>query len=263
MSDDGDRRRFARELCLTSAVIRQGKQIHQATIHDIAENGMFVAIDEIIPIGAGVQVRFKHPWTDEMTTARAVVMRRNPKGGSEGPATGFGVQLLTTLSDLEDAEAISTSATIPPELMADAQKLRNRAILSRPPAPRDGKAASFQSMPPRSKSRRRGRRVVYNGVESGETEGLLRRIADETVVVAGRRIPTVGRLIRVTIDGPTPEAPTLGLAGKVIWNSSEYEREGGLDQFEISILHFLSSGDEERYRALLRQAKRARAARRS
>ncbi len=270
MAVDGDRRRFMREPCLISAYLRVGSRIHEGTLVNISNNGGYFASKRPVEPGSRVQLRFRHPWTEETVTARGIVMRSIGAGSREGPQPGLGIALLDSLSDLED-EPDPTSGTFSVPVAQEVERLTAQArartaarlkAASRPGSKVGIPAVSGTGSHPKVKAhqmrqaRYKTDRLTVNFYGAGRRDsvGLLSDISVGGLHVLTRDPPEMNRLVRLEIldEG----RPSLKIAGKVTWSEPEDtpERKAG---FGIRILHFLSADDEKRWDGFL-EAMRAR-----
>ncbi len=254
MGED-DRRRFAREQCLISGHVRAGSQIYDGTLVNIGEEGAYVATRAPVAAGDAVQLRFRHPWSDETVTARAVVMRRVHPGETSGPRVGVALALLDSLSDLEEEPAlVSSSGSFPPDAFPELKALRERAR-NAARAQSIRRLSSPGSAVPRPRAAASpGLNAVFTGTGRPPTRGGLRNLSATGFAISTDDPPSKDRLVRIEINDPDPTLQPLRIAGKVTWSSASGAVDGG-DGFGIRILHFLSSHDEERYRDLVHALK--------
>lgn len=266
----GDRRRFAREPCLISAFVRQGAKIYEGTLVNICNNGGYLATRRTIEAGTKVQLRFRHPWTDETVTARAVVMRRVTRGSSEGPEAGLGMALLDSLSDLEE-EPDMTSGTFPrpePEqaerLQAQAQasakaraeQLRAAERLRRASQPGARAPAAAQSGP-RAHQMRPARldtpplKVFFYSSGRRDSFGTLIDISQQGLQIRCSDPPEKDRLVRLELVESAGRS-NLRIAGKVTWSNTIPSDGKGIG-FGVRVLHFLSAADEQRWHQLMKE----------
>jgi hypothetical protein len=246
---DGDRRKFARETCLLSAWLRDGSRLQEGTILNIAEDGAYLATRAFAEVGQTLQLRFRHPWSEDQVTARVQVVRRVAHGSSGGPQQGLALQLLDTLSHLEESPS-SASGPNPalqssPDLRRDAAEAFSFAAArsSRPPGPK---------RPPRILTP--GLRVSYAAGGKQEGSGTLVNANRGGLAIACPLPPGAGRLVRLELEAEAG-APPLRLAAKIVWASAE--PDGGRPAgFGVSILHFLSHGHEKRFEAFLQRLQR-------
>jgi len=262
---DGDRRRFAREPCLVTVHLRIGTQIFEGTLVNISEDGAFMAIRRTVQDGTEVQVRFRHPWTDQAVTARAMVMRNVAQPGLGGPDAGIGLALLDTLTDLEENQA-TTSGSFPQLQKEQVEmlraKARERAALQssrftpdRPiPIPRQAPAPADSSKPARpARHATPALQVLFHASGRRNSYGTLGDISAGGLQVLCDAPPEQGRLVRLEIVEGSGQ-PNLRIAGRVTWanEDAEGERPRG---FGVRILHFLSAADERRFASFLIELK--------
>lgn len=245
---------------MLSAHLRVGTKIYEGTLLNISENGAFCATRAPVDPGSAVQVRFRHPWTDEAVTAAGVVMRRSRGGDGLGPQAGVALGLLDSLSDLEDGEAnVSLSDSLVPGSMNTLKTLRKRAIESE--AERSGshavvssdRVATISGEHSRPHSPPGSMTCIFEGTGYPPTAGDLRNVSSNGFAVLTSVPPAKGRLVRIEIAPPTSADRPTRIAGKVTWSSAT-DADAKAEGFGIHILHFLSSADEKRYRALVGRA---------
>ncbi len=255
----GDRRKFVREGCLISAHLRVGTRIYEGTLVNISEQGAFFATRLPVETGSAVQIRFRHPWTDEAVTAAGVVMRRSQGGDGLGPQNGVALALLDSLSDLEDTDAnVSLSDSLVPGSMSTLRKLRSRARTDE--ARRSGSHPTIEvesgphpipsGLSPRPPIRTGARTCTFEGTGRSPTAGDLQSLSSGGFAVLTADPPDRGRLVRVEIDPPDSNTFPTRIAGKVTWSSAT-DTDARAEGFGIHILHFLSSADERRYQDIL------------
>ncbi len=96
----------------------------------------------------------------------------------------------------------------------------------------------------------------FNGVGDGESDGVLWRVGEHELSVRSSVAPDKGRLIRLEIAGLGEASGSIRVAGKV----TAVVDDGGIQGFQVHILHFLGRPDEERYHALVQKVRQARSA---
>ncbi len=273
----GDRRRFAREPCLISAWLRLGAKIYEGTLVNISNNGGYLATRRPVQEGTKVQVRFRHPWTDETVTARAVVMRRIASGARGGPEAGLGLALLDTLSDLEE-EPDLTSGTFPKPEPVQTERLQAQALAAaKAKAAAEAKARAeaqiraaealrAASTPgsriptattKRPQQMRAARfatpalKVLFFSSGRRDSMGTLSDISHSGLQVRCSDPPDKDRLVRLELVEGSGR-PNLRIAGKVTWANPLPTDERPMG-FGVRILHFLSAADEQRFGELLQE----------
>lgn len=254
----GDRREFAREGWLISAHLRVGTRIHEGTLINISEKGAFCATRSLVEAGAAVQVRFRHPWTDDAVTAAGVIMRRSTGGDGLGPQAGVAIALLESLSGLEDSDAnVSLSDSLVPGTISTLRQLRERAVTDE--AGRSGDHATVTSGPhdiisgshPLPAANEDGRiTCTFEATGRPTTVAELRDVDAAGFTVLTPDPPDTGRLVRIEVDPPSSATHPTRMAGKVSWSSSS-DASPQAEGFGVQILHFLSSADERRFHELL------------
>ncbi len=254
MADD-DRRRFAREQCLSSGHVRAGSQIYEGTLVNISEEGAYVATRAPVAAGDAVQLRFRHPWNDETVTARAVVMRRVHPGETTGPRVGVALAMLDSLSDLKESPSlVSSSGSFPPDAFPELKALRDRARAAARAQVAEQLSGPHRAVPGPQAAPGRGLSAVFTGTGRPPTRGALRSLGATGFAISTDDPPNKDRLVRIEINDPDPTLQPMRIAGKVTWSSASEGGDGGRG-FGIRILHFLSSHDEERYRDLVQWVK--------
>jgi len=259
---DGDRREFAREACLISAFVRVGSQIHEGTLTDISNAGSYFATRRAVEPGTRVQLRFRHPWTEETVTARGIVMR-----AVGGGRAGLGIALLDSLSDLEEepdptsgtfnivraSEAEKLSAQAQAQVLAAAARLQ--AAASTPGAHIPG--APTPPVGPRTRNMRPARygtgalSVTFYGAGRQAATGTLSDVSAGGLQIRTHVPPEMNRLVRLELHEQGVRDP-LRIAGKVTWSSATDTdtRKAG---FGVRIVHFLSAADERRWDTFLEE----------
>ena len=224
-----------------------GSQIYEGTLVNICEEGSFVATRAAVAAGDAVQLRFRHPWSDETVTARAVVMRRVHAGETTGPRVGLALALLDSLTALEESPALATSSgSFPPDAFPELKALRERARAA---------ASSVHHLgAPGPASQATGVPAVFTGTGRPPTACDLSNLTATGFAINTDHPPDKDRLVRVEINTADPTQQPLRIAGKVTWSSAGGKAPS--EGFGIRILHFLSSHDEERYRHLVEGLKR-------
>lgn len=260
MSVDGDRRKFAREACLISAFVRVGSRIHEGTLTNISNNGSYFSSRRGVEPGTRVQVRFRHPWTEETVTARGIVMR-----AVTGPQAGLGIAMLDSLSDLEE-EPDPTSGTFAIASGSEADRLAAQArartaarlkAASTPGARVPSPPVATTPSEPKPHQMRPARfgtdslLVNFYGAGRQDATGTLSDVSTGGLQIKTERPPKLNRLVRLEIQERAGRQP-LRIAGKVTWSSTE-AKDGRPAGFGVRILHFLSAADEQRWDTFLEE----------
>ena len=249
-----DQRRFPRESCLISAHLRLGKRLYEGTLLNVCEDGAFIATPAPLDEDTALELRFRHPRTDETVKARAVVARRIRPGQGR---VGIGVKLIDDLSSLESAagaQASSTGTWSRPELVSDSgswgQTQRKKEVISGT-VPAVGEPESDRRL---AGARVAGQRLQARHQAPGELPGscTVLDLGEGGSTLASDRLPKVGRLVRIDLDSHLGgRAPGVSLTGRVTWR-----REEGSPSFGLQILHFGGSEHRIRFAELLAWARR-------
>lgn len=253
---DGDRRRFTREPCLITVHLRIGTRIYEGTLVDISENGAFMATRRPLEAGAQVQVRFRHPRTEQTVTARALVVRSAGSGEAQGREAGLGLHLLDTLTDMEVAVATSSGSfpRLPPDQVEHLRRAAGIATAARPEGVSTPKQQ--QERKPAEVTEARSTRhespplqVGFQASDRPNGKGTLGNVSSGGLQVICQDPPEVGRLVRLEIVEGLGRG-SLRIAGRVVWSSpvATADRPQG---FGVRILHFLSAADERRFAGFL------------
>ena len=236
-----NRRRHPRQQSLISAHVRYGKRIYEGTIVDISEDGCFVATAAPIERDTAIQLRFRHPRTEEMVKSRAVVARRVRPGAGR---LGLGLRLIDTLGRLEPAAGsphASTSGTRPHPGFDS--RVGTRAASGAGSARRPGggqkrrqakvgdrRGAANEDTDRVDAGRRRVRIQQAGGVP---TMGVLLNMSERGFSAASERAPPVGKPFRLEID--LEDSRKITMAAKCTWRS---DVPGGLRSFGGALLQF-------------------------
>lgn len=248
-----ERRRYPREGCLITAHVRMGKRIFEGTIIDICEDGCFVASTAPFDEDSPLQIRFRHPRTNQIVKARTVVARRvNPKDGR----IGLGLKLIDTLEMLGQSTGLTASSS---------------GAWSRPELATQSGTWSTYAQDRRAQAEKKGRGELWSP-EAGDRRGLHTEDTDRTeagrirtrLQVAGTH-PTMALLLDVSESGfctTTTPCPPIGkllkiefthqeaaisVTAKAIWRSND----GGPRRFGATILKFGGHDDREGWHAML------------
>ena len=257
---DGDRREFAREACLIRAFVLVGSRIHEGTLTNISNNGIYFSSRRGVEPGTRIQLRFRHPWTEETVTARGIVMR-----AVSGRQAGLGIAMRDSLSDLED-EPDPTSGTFSIAQGSEVDRLTSQARAraaarlkaasmpgARIPTPASSTTSS-ESQPHQmrpARFRTESLTVNFYGAGRQDATGTLTDVSTGGLRIKTERPPEQNRLVRLEIQEHDGRQP-LRIAGKVTWSSSAdpTDRRTG---FGVRILHFLSAADEQRWDQFLEE----------
>jgi len=250
----GDQRRYARESCLISAHVRLGKRIYEGTILNVCEDGAFVVTGAPFEEDSSVQLRFRHPRTDETVKARAVVCRRIRPG--EG-RPGLGLKLIDDLSSLEESGGAVSSRSgtwSRPEAVSHSG-VWSRADLERK-VTASGAIPTVEDISSSFDTDERPRaprlsslwvRVRLQTAGDAPGTGVVLDAAEGGFSVATDRPPRVGKLVRIEVDSHLGvRSPPMEVTGKVTWRRDEPGLDGTPRAFGVQILHF--SGSEHRVR---------------
>ncbi len=244
-----ERRRFPREGCLISGHVRSGKRIYEGTITDLCEDGCFVATPAVFDEDAAIQLRFRHPRTEQVVKARAVVARRVGPGAGR---LGRGLRRVATQAKrAPHPRAIpSTSGTWSrPELLSRSGTWQAYdaghtdqigALTGEEIGDRRGVGT-----PDTDRTDGQKRRLSVHIAGSPPCMGLLVNASEAGFCAAAERCPPVGNLLSIQL---THRGRPIEVTAKAIWRS---DAAGGLRSFGAKILKFSGARDREGWRALL------------
>jgi len=247
-----ERRKYPREGCLISGHVRSGKRIYECTLVDICEDGCFAVTQAPFDPETLIQVRFRHPRSDELVKARAVVARRIRPG--EG-RVGVGLRLVDTLSSLEPAAgaAPSTSGTWSrPELVTRSGTWRTFDLENKVTdltgehetiSDEERRGAANDDTGRADAGRMRVQLQIGGG---GRAMALLMNMSEGGFCAASEHPPPEGKLMRLELRYRNQP---VTVTAKVVWRS---DRAGGLRTFGARILQFGDTRSKESWAGLLR-----------
>ncbi len=251
-----ERRKYPREGCLISGHVRAGARIYECTLVDICEDGCFAVTPAPFDSESMIQVRFRHPRSNELVKARAVVARRIRPG--EG-RMGLGLRLVDTLGSLEPASGAQSSSSgtwSRPEL-ATRSGTWSRYDLGQGVASLTGEheiASDIERRGKRTDDTSRtdaGRvRVQLQIGGGGRAMALLINMSEGGFCAASEHPPPEGKLMRLETRYRNQ---LIAVTSKVVWRS---DTAAGLRTFGARILQFGDSGSKESWAHMLASLRR-------